>query len=96
MPFRVTPDPVIDDDVDMNKASVTAPKGRATRAQNDVAGGNRFFGPTLQWVGILVVALIVMVGIFYFGRDFRSDYGGGGHSGAPADAVSTVVHTPSG
>ncbi|MFK7919664.1 MAG: hypothetical protein AB8G14_16435 [Ilumatobacter sp.] len=79
----------------MSKASTTAPKGRATRARNEAVGGNRFFGPTMQWVGIVVVALIVMAGIFYFGRDFRSNTGGG-HSGAPADGVAAVVHAPTG
>lgn len=91
----MTPRPIVGDNVEMSKASVTAPKGRATRARNEATGGNRFLGPTMQWVGIVVVALIVMAGIFYFGRDFRSNTGGG-HSGAPADGIATVAYTPSG
>jgi hypothetical protein len=52
-------------------------------------------GPTMQWVLVVVAALAIMGGVFYFGRDARSDLGGGGgHSGAPADAPAVVIDIP--
>ena len=78
----------------MSGSSVTAPKGRATRARNDDASGRSFIGPTMQWVLVIVAGLAIMGGLFYFGRDVRSDLGGGGHSGAPADAPAVVLDEP--
>ena len=62
----------------------TAPKGRATRARNAPARRS-LFGPPTQWVVVTVVALVIIGGIFYFGRNVSSTFGG--HSGAPAPAV---------
>jgi hypothetical protein len=79
----------------MSGSAVTAPKGRATKARNDEDGGRSFMGPTMQWVLVVVAALAIMGGIFYFGRGARSDLGGGGgRSGAPADAPAVVIDTP--
>lgn len=79
----------------MSGKAVTAPKGRATRARNQDLDGSSFFGPTMQWILVIVAALAIMAGIFYFGRDVRSDLGGGGgHSGAPADVPAVVLDAP--
>jgi len=80
----------------MSGKAVTAPKGRATRAQNDDVSARSFIGPTMQWVLVILAALAVMAAIFFFGRDFRSDFGGGGHSGAPADVPAVVFNAPIG
>lgn len=77
----------VSDNARMGKSSITAPKGRATRARNEQVGGNRFFGTTMQWVVLLVVAVIVMALIFYFGRDFRSEVGAPGDGAATAAAI---------
>jgi hypothetical protein len=78
----------------MNESAFTAPKGRATKARNDDDGRRPFLGPTMQWVLVVVAALAIMVGVFYLGRDVRSNTGGGGHSGAPADAPAVVIDAP--
>lgn len=76
----------------MSGKAVTAPKGRATRARNEAVGGRSFFGPTLQWVLVIVATLAVLGAIYYFAGDVRSDLGGGGgHSGAPADVPAVVL-----
>jgi len=67
----------------------TAPKGRPTVHRNGQPQGRRL-PSSVQWGMALVVCLIVLGAIFYFGRGFRSA-GGGGHSGLPADAPISVL-----
>lgn len=91
---RVTDPEGIGETVGMSGSAITEPKGRATRARNADAGGRSLMGPTLQWILVVVAALAIMAGIFYFGRDVRSNYGGGGgHSGAPADTQTVLLDT---
>lgn len=77
----------------MSGSAITEPKGRATRARNDAANGRSLMGPTMQWFLVIVAGLAILGGIFYFGRDVRSNFGGGGggHSGAPVDAPTVVI-----
>lgn len=87
---RVTDRSVIDQNVTMSRSAVTPPKGHATRARNDNSRGRSIINPKLQWTLVILLSLAVMAGVFYFGRDVRSDYNGAGPSGAtvaPAVAV---------
>jgi len=77
----------------MSGSAITPPKGRATKARNEDAGGRSFMGPIMQWALVIVAALAILGGILYFGRGVQSNYGGG-HSGAPADAPAVVIGAP--
>lgn len=88
---RVTVVVAIGENGQMSGSAITEPKGRATRARNSDASGRSFMGPTMQWVLVVIVGLAIIGGIFYFGRDVRSNFGGGGHSGAPAEVPAVVV-----
>ena len=66
----------------------TAPKGRPT--VHPIRGGSSGgLSPMMQWLLALIVFLVVLGAIFYFGRGFRTA-GGGGHSGLPADTPISV------
>ncbi len=80
----------IDQNVEMSGSAVTPPKGRATRARNDVRGRSSI-GSKLQWTLALAVALVVLGAIFYFGRDVRSDYNGAGTSSPAIDVPALVL-----
>ena len=56
----------------------TPPKGRATVHPTGAARRGRI-SPTMEWVIAIIVFVIVLAAIFYFGSDFRS---GGGGTGA--------------
>lgn len=75
----------------MSGSAVTPPKGRATRARNDSAGRRSIINPKLQWVLVILAALVVTGALFYFGRDVRSDYNGAGPSGVSTDVAAVVV-----
>ena len=77
----------------MSGKAFTEPKGRATRARNESGDPSRM-SPVLQWTLVIIAGLAVMAAIFYFGRDVRSDLGGG-HSGAPVDVAAVVIDAPS-
>jgi hypothetical protein len=65
----------------------TAPKGHATRTQGRGGEGRSLFGPALQWILVVVAGLAILGGIMYVGRDVRSNLGGGGGHGAPAEVL---------
>ena len=67
----------------------TAPKGRPT-VHPTAGGSSRGLSATMQWLLALIVFLVVLGAVFYFGRGFRTA-GGGGHSGLPVDAPISVV-----
>ncbi len=72
-----------------SKASVTPPKGKATRSRADNPNGGTFLTPAMQWLLVVLAGIAIIGAILYFGRDLRSNTGGG-HSGAPVAAVATV------
>ena len=49
--------------------------------------------PTMQWVIVTIIGLVIIGAIFYFGRDVTSNLGGG-HSGAPATVELVEVIEP--
>lgn len=63
----------------------TAPKGRPT-VHRTGADRTRRMSATMEWVLAGMVFVAILGAIFYFGRDFSSPSGGGGHSGLPAEA----------
>lgn len=81
----------IDHNVAMSGSAVTPPKGRATRARNDDSGRRSRISARLQWSLVVLLALIVMGAIFYFGRDVQSDFNGAGPSGVSAIAPTAAV-----
>lgn len=79
----------------MSGSAVTEPKGRATKARNEDARRRSFMGPMMQWLLLIITALAIIGGIFYVGRNVRSNFGGGGGGhGAPADVPAVVVDAP--
>ena len=65
----------------------TAPKGRATPGRHSSGGGGSLLTPTVQWILVTLVGLLIIAAIVYFGSDL-GDGGGGDHSGlAPASVV---------
>jgi len=52
----------------------TAPKGRPT-VHNVPGASNRRFSSTVEWIVAIVVFLLILAAIFYFGRNFRSETG---------------------
>jgi len=60
------------------KKGITPPKGRPTRARNEVEADRRVFGPTAQWIAaVFLVALIFITVIVLFdGGDFNPFNGG--------------------
>lgn len=70
----------------------TAPKGHATPARNSDVGGRNLLTPTVQWILVVLVGLLVMAVIFYFGSDLGSGGGGGDDSTfAPTDQGRHVL-----
>ena len=61
----------------------TAPKGRATPGRHSSDGGGSLLTPTLQWILVTLVGLLVIAAIIYFGSDL-GDGGGGGDQSGPA------------
>lgn len=63
------------------KKGITPPKGRPTRARNDVVTERRAFGPTAQWVAVVFLIALVFVTIIVLldGGDFNVFNGGNGH-----------------
>lgn len=55
-----------------NKASQTAPKGRATMPRDARIGRRRLLTPRLEWALAIIVFLIVLAVIFYVFRDVRA------------------------
>ncbi|MEP1124583.1 MAG: hypothetical protein ABJH68_11910 [Ilumatobacter sp.] len=74
----------------MSGSAVTPPKGRATRARNDIGRRRTFINPKLQWALVILVALLVFAAIFYFGRDVKSDLSTAGVPG-PSTGTAGVV-----
>lgn len=68
----------------------TAPKGRPT-VHPTAGGSKRGLSPTMQWLLALVVFLVVLGALLYFGRGFRTA-GGGAEGVLPvAVAISAAV-----
>jgi hypothetical protein len=63
----------------------TAPKGRPT-VHPTGEDTSRWMSSTMEWVLAGIVFIAILGAIFYFGRDFNSGGGGGGHSGLPVEA----------
>ena len=65
------------------KKGITPPKGRPTRARNDVEVSRRAFGPTAQWIAaaFLVALIFVTIIILLDGGDFNVFNGGNGGNG---------------
>ena len=63
----------------------TAPKGRPT-VHHTGDERSRWLSGTVEWIVAGLVFIAILGAIFYFGRDFNSGGGGGGHNGLPADA----------
>ena len=59
----------------------TAPKGHATRARNSGVAQRTLLTPTVQWILVALLGLMVVAAIIYFGSDIGSGGGGGDHSG---------------
>lgn len=55
----------------------TPPKGRATVHNTGDARPKRL-SPTMEWIIAVIVFVVVIGAIFYFGSDFRSAGGGTG------------------
>lgn len=64
-----------------SKKGITPPKGRPTRARNDVVAERRVFGATAQWIAaaFLVALIFVTVIVLLDGGDFGVF--NGGHDG---------------
>lgn len=62
----------------------TAPKGRPT-VHKSAARSSRRMSATIEWTLAIIVFLVVLAAVFYFGRGLRTA-GGGGNSKPPADA----------
>ena len=75
----------------MSGSAVTPPKGRATRARNQAGRGRTIIGPKLQWVLVIIAALVVFGVIFYFGRDVRSDLNGSGLPDHPMTSAPVAL-----
>ncbi len=66
-----------------SKKGITPPKGRPTRGRNEVAGRQRAFGATAQWIAaaFLVALIFVTVIVLLDGGDFNpfnsNTHGGG-------------------
>lgn len=60
------------------KKGFTPPKGRPTRARNEVGTERRAFGPTAQWVAVtfLIALLFVLLIVLFDGGDFNPFDGG--------------------
>ncbi len=66
----------------------TAPKGRATPGRHSTVGGGSLLTPTVQWILVTLVGLLIIAAIVYFGSDLGDGGGGGNHTGlAPATVV---------
>jgi hypothetical protein len=65
-----------------SKRGITPPKGRPTRARNDVYGDKRVFGATAQWIAVTLLIILVFVVLFIL-TDGGSYFGNnGGHTGS--------------
>lgn len=70
----------------------TAPKGRATPGRYSSGGGGSLLTPTVQWILVTLVGLLILAAIVYFGSDLGDGGGGVNHSGlAPASVVEYPV-----
>jgi hypothetical protein len=70
------------------KKGYTAPKGRPTTHNTGRDRGNRV-SPVMEWLIAGIVFVVVLAGIFYFGRGLNS--GGGGQGGAIEAPAAFVV-----
>lgn len=61
-----------------SKKGVTPPKGRPTRARNEVVAPKRVFGPTAQWIAaaFLLALIFVTIIVLFDGGDFNPFNGG--------------------
>ncbi|NNE12928.1 MAG: hypothetical protein HKN41_11880 [Ilumatobacter sp.] len=60
------------------KKGFTPPKGRPTRARNEIEAERRVFGPTAQWVAVtfLIALAFVLLIVLFDGGDFNPFDGG--------------------
>jgi hypothetical protein len=65
----------------------TAPKGKATPARNSGSGERTLLTPTIQWILVTLVGVLVIAAIIYFGSDFGDGGGGITQSGLAPIAV---------
>jgi len=65
-----------------SKKNITPPKGRPTRARNQIDAPRQVFGPTAQWIALTVFIVLVFVVLFILtdGGDFNVF--DGGHTGS--------------
>jgi hypothetical protein len=70
------------------KKGYTAPKGRPT-THNTGRDRNNRVSPVMEWLIAGIVFVVVLTGIFYFGRGLNS--GGGGQGGAIEAPLTFVV-----
>jgi hypothetical protein len=56
-----------------SKKAITPPKGRPTRARNQVAMQRRVFGSTAQWIAVAfaLTLIFVMIVVLLDGGDFN-------------------------
>lgn len=66
-------------DQETTKKGITPPKGRPTRARNEVAGQRRAFGPTAQWIAaaFLLTLIFITIIVLLDGGDFNVFNNGG-------------------
>lgn len=74
-----------------SRKGYTEPKGRPTTHNTGAAKRNRM-SPVMEWILAVIVFILVLGSIFYFGRGLRSGGGGGGGGhGAPLPAPVVQV-----
>ena len=70
----------------------TAPKGRPT-VHRTGGGSSRRMSSKVEW-GLAILVLVVVIGVvFYFGRNFRTA-GGGAHVDLPGGAPIVLIESP--
>lgn len=73
----------------------TAPKGHATRSRNSDVAARTLLTPTVQWILVALLGLMIVAAIVYFGSDLGSGGGGGDHSGlAPIGGGGSMRYNP--
>lgn len=70
--------------------SYTAPKGRATTHSVGEVKQSRI-SPTMEWVIAVIVLMLVIGAIVYFGADLGGGGGGGGGGGHGAPAIDPIT-----
>ncbi len=73
-----------------NGSGRTAPKGKATPARNSGGGERAILSPTIQWILVAIVGLLVIAAIIYFG----SDFGDGGTTVTQSGLAPIAVFDP--